>query len=359
MDFYRNYRNEVSASAFGLNSSHKSFNSAGGNDNSSRYMKNRTLYISTLCVTVLLSAMAVTAKADVPAPTTVSTTIDELVVVSTPVDTTASGGISAVAETPVPTDASVNPPEAPKFDADAPMAARDTIAVISGYPHTIYGKPASWTYSDPWWHGMWINTAVLSGAFISTLFVLELLPEDATAWNRADISSVPFYERWYRNIFKLGPEWDHDNPIFNYVLHPYAGAAYFMSARTCGFNFWQSMLYSAAISTIGWEFGIEACMERPSYQDLFITPVVGSILGEGFYRLKRLIVNNNYEILGSPVIGHIVAFLLDPVNEVVGALRPGTCRSIGPVCITSQPLLIPSPAPGAGTSFGFSFSATF
>ena len=102
MDFYRNYRNEVSAFAFGLNSSHKSFNSAEGYDNSSRNMKNGTLYIKTLCVTVLLSAMAVTAKADTPVPTTVSTTIDELVVVSTPVDTTASGGISAVAETPVP-----------------------------------------------------------------------------------------------------------------------------------------------------------------------------------------------------------------------------------------------------------------
>ena len=100
-------------------------------------------------------------------------------------------------------------------------------------------------------------------------------------------------------------------------------------------------------------------MERPSYQDLFITPIVGSLIGEGFYRLKRIIVENNYEILGSPVLGHIAAFILDPVNEVVGALRPGTCRSLGPSCLTSQPLLIPSPAPGSGAAFGFSLSATF
>lgn len=84
----------------------------------------------------------------------------------------------------------------------------------------------------------------------------------------------------------------------------------------------QSMLYSAAISTIGWEFGIEACMERPSYQDLIFTPLLGSILGEGFYRLKRLIVSNNYELLGTPVLGHIAAFFLDPVNEVIGLLSP-------------------------------------
>lgn len=236
----------------------------------------------------------------------------------------------------------------------------DTIAIISGYPHSIYSRPASWTYSDPWWHGLWINTAVYAGAFVGTLFVLECLPEDATAWNRKEITSRPFYERWYRNIFKLGPEWDHDNPIFNFILHPYAGAVYFMAARTCGFNFWQSMLYSAAISTIGWEFGIEACMERPSYQDIFITPLVGSIMGEGFYRLKRQIVERDYRVLGSPVFGHICAFFLDPVNEVVGLLSPPSrCRTIGPGCLTSQPLLIPSPGAGGKPAFGFSISATF
>lgn len=178
------------------------------------------------------------------------------------------------------------------------------------------------------WHRMWVNTAVLSGAFIGTLFVLELLPEDATAWNRAAISEVPMFKRWFRNVFKKGPEWDHDNPIFNYVLHPYAGAAYFMAARSCGFSFWGSMLYSAAISTVGWEFGIEAFMERPSYQDLVITPVVGSLLGELCYKGKRAIVDRGYELFGSPVLGHVAAFFLDPVNEVVDLFRGNPCTAI-------------------------------
>lgn len=171
------------------------------------------------------------------------------------------------------------------------------------------------------WHRMWINTAVLSGAFIGTLFVLELLPEDATAWNRASISQTPMFKRWYRNIFVLNPEWDHDKFIFNYVLHPYAGAAYFMAARSCGFSFWGSMLYSAAISTIGWEFGIEAFMERPSYQDLFVTPVIGSIFGELMYKGKRAIVDHGYELLGSWFLGRAACFLLDPVNEVIDLFR--------------------------------------
>lgn len=267
---------------------------------------------------------------------------------------------TTVDENEIVTDVNAdNPPEAPKLSDEASASGRDTLFTIEGRPPSIYSLPASWTLNRPWWHGMWINTAVLSGAFIGTLFVLECLPEDATAWNRAEISGTPFYKRWFRNIFKKGPEWDHDKFIFNWVLHPYAGAAYFMCARTNGFNFWRSMLYSALISTVAWEFGIEACMERPSYQDLFVTPLIGSIIGEGFYRLKRQIVDRDYEILGSKYIGHILAFFLDPMNEVIGWLTPGECRYIGPGCIQSQPLIMPNPAPGFSPSMGISISATF
>ncbi len=187
---------------------------------------------------------------------------------------------------------------------------------------SVYTFPYSWRSTcRPNWHRMWINTAVLTGAFVSALFVLELLPEDATAWNRREIASKPFYKRWANNIFHLDPEIDHDNLIFNYVLHPYAGAAYFMSARSCGFNFFQSMLYSALISTVGWEFGIEACMERPSYQDVIITPMVGSLFGELFYHAKRNIVSHDYTLCGSRLLGNIVVFLVDPVNEVINLFR--------------------------------------
>ena len=153
---------------------------------------------------------------------------------------------------------SYTPPEPPKLDAEASAVDRDTLAMIPSRPRSLYSMPASWTLNEPWWHGMWINTAGLSGAFVATLFVLELLPEDATAWNRAEFHNTQFGDRWYKNIFKKGPEWDHDKFIFNYVLHPYAGAAYFMCARTCGFNFWRSMLYSAIISTVGWDRPISA-----------------------------------------------------------------------------------------------------
>lgn len=190
----------------------------------------------------------------------------------------------------------------------------------------IYAFPQSHTLSHPDWRRMWVNTAVLTGCFVSTLMVLECLPDDATSWNRDELQSVPLFKRWKQHVITWGPKWDHDNPVFNFVLHPYAGAAYFMGARSCGFNFWQSMLYSFCISSIGWEFGIEAFMEQPSWQDLFITPVVGSFMGEAFYMLKHHIVNHGYRLWGSPVLGNVVAFIIDPVNEVVGLFAGNPAR---------------------------------
>ena len=236
------------------------------------------------------------------------------------------------------------------------MFGEEIATTVARERQSIYAQPYSLTTNEPDWHRMWINTAVLSGAFVTTLFVLECLPEDATAWNREEIQSVAPFKRWYRNIFKKGPEWDHDKFIFNYVLHPYAGAAYFMGARSCGFNYWRSLLYSFCISTVGWEFGIEAFMERPSYQDLVITPVVGSIIGEGFYRTKRHIASNGYRLCGSKVLGNVVAFMVDPVNEVIGLFAGNEARHINDNHISTEMTLAPIVSP---TMKGFSFSATF
>jgi len=224
---------------------------------------------------------------------------------------------------------------------------------------SLYKLPYSLKTNLPDWPKLWVNTSVLVGAYVGTLIVLECLPEDATNWNRAEIQRVPPFTRWYNNVIKKGPEWDHDNPIFNYVLHPYAGAAYFMAARDAGFNFYRSLLYSAIISTVGWEFGIEAFMERPSIQDIFITPIAGSAIGELFYKLKRVIVEHDYTLAGSRFLGNVVAFLIDPVNEVIGLFRGNEARRLHlgrkPAAEVRSSLLPAAP----GCKAGFTFSCTF
>ena len=191
-----------------------------------------------------------------------------------------------------------------------------------------YALPYSLTGTSYDWRRLWINTGVLTGAFVGTLLVLECLPEDATSWNRAELQNVPLFKRWKQHVLDQGCEWDHDKFVFNYVLHPYAGAVYFMGARSVGFNFYQSLLYCTLISNVGWEFGIEAFMERPSYQDLFITPLVGSAVGECFYRVKRHIVDNGYELAGSSFLGGLVCFIVDPINEVIGLFAGNPARRV-------------------------------
>lgn len=164
---------------------------------------------------------------------------------------------------------------------------------------------------------LWINTGVLFCAGVATLGVLQVMPEGATAWNKEKISEVPFWKRWGKNV-KKGPVWDKDNFVFNYVLHPYGGAVYYMGARSQGANVFHSFLYSTFVSTVMWEYGIEAFMEIPSIQDLIVTPTTGLILGEGFYLLKRHIVKNDYKLFGSGFLGNFMAYLVDPVNEVIG-----------------------------------------
>ncbi|MCC8171003.1 MAG: DUF3943 domain-containing protein [Parabacteroides sp.] len=215
--------------------------------------------------------------------------------------------------------------ESDTFLVQAGAVKMDTVFPAAARPgnrqppvvRTIYDYPYSMTANYPDYKRLALNTGVLFGAGILTLGVLQLLPDDATAWNKKEIRQVPFFRRWVNNV-KKGPVWDKDNFVFNYILHPYGGAAYYMSARSQGFNVLYSFLYSAAVSTFFWEYGVEAFMEIPSIQDLIITPIAGVLIGEGFYILKRHIVANGYELFGSRLAGNVAAYLIDPVNEVIG-----------------------------------------
>lgn len=230
-------------------------------------------------------------------------------------------------------------------------------------PQSIYDHPYSLTASYPNYGRLAGNTTVLFAGGFTMLMILQALPDDATAWNSADRKRTPMFQRWYENVMH-GPVFDKDNAIFNYVLHPYAGAAYYMSARSQGFNFWQSALYSFAISTFFWEYGIEAFNEIPSINDLIITPMGGMLLGEAFYIAKRYIVEHDYELLGTKWLGYPVAFILDPVNECLGWFRGNNAHGYSSRRHTdTAPRINLSPdlrpIRGGGLSYGFTFSATF
>ena len=83
--------------------------------------------------------------------------------------------------------------------------------------------------------------------------------------------------------------WDNDAMGTNMFMHPYHGSLYFNSARSNGYNFWQSGLFAFGGSFM-WEMFMEN--EYPSTNDIIATPIGGMALGEVTYRVSDLILDD-------------------------------------------------------------------
>jgi hypothetical protein len=117
------------------------------------------------------------------------------------------------------------------------------------------------------------------------------------------------------------PVIDKDDPVVNYIGHPLAGAAYYTMARHTGLSEMESFGYSVLMSTFFWEYGFEALAERPSIQDLIVTPVIGSLLGELFYQAELSIRANQGELLGSRRVGKVAMVVLNPMGSISGGIN--------------------------------------
>jgi hypothetical protein len=78
---------------------------------------------------------------------------------------------------------------------------------------------------------------------------------------------------------KGGFVWDNDQMGTNMFLHPYHGNLYYNSARSRGFNYWESGLFALGGSAM-WELFMEN--EYPSINDIIATPIGGLSLGRCF-----------------------------------------------------------------------------
>ena len=116
---------------------------------------------------------------------------------------------------------------------------------------------------------------ILAGE-VATMVFFYVMPEDFSNWNRNFYEApVPHWKR----AFTMPPKWDNDPNVVNYVQHPLAGAIYYNGVRSQGATRLQSFLFSVAESTF-FEYFIESVAERPSTQDLIVTPLAGSLIGE-------------------------------------------------------------------------------
>lgn len=157
-------------------------------------------------------------------------------------------------------------------------------------------------------------------AGVGVMVYLWNQPTSFTNWDKRDQSNIQ--ERYFRNI-TTRPRFDDDDPVTNYIGHPYAGATYYVMARQNAFNWYQSFGYSVLMSTFFWEYGLEAYAEVPSSQDLIVTPVLGSLFGEGMHQLKQMIKRQDNKVLGSSALGRVSMWLLDPLGHVTRGLSDG------------------------------------
>lgn len=93
----------------------------------------------------------------------------------------------------------------------------------------------------------------------------------------------------------------------------------------------QSFGYSFLMSTFFWEYGVESLFETPSWNDLWATPIIGSLIGELFLQLYQKVENNNGEVLGSRRLGFGAKLLLNSAET----LRPYINRIFGSQVIKS------------------------
>jgi Domain of unknown function (DUF3943) len=137
--------------------------------------------------------------------------------------------------------------------------------------------PTATTDSVKWgrdWVGMGRDTALIFSYQVVTIAVFYVMPESVSNWSKDAKNNI--FTRWWKNV--QNPEWDQDSIGINYIGHPYFGSAYYTRARERGFGEFDSFIYSALASAM-YEFGTEALFEKPSYQDLIVTPVGGALLG--------------------------------------------------------------------------------
>jgi len=93
---------------------------------------------------------------------------------------------------------------------------------------------------------------------------------------------------WKEN-FKNGFEWDDNNFSTNQFAHPFHGSLYFNAARSNGFDYWESMIFSLSGSYM-WEYFMET--HHPAYNDWIATGIGGAAIGESLHRLSAMIWDN-------------------------------------------------------------------
>ena len=124
------------------------------------------------------------------------------------------------------------------------------------------------------------------------------------SWNQTAVhSGVPWGDGW---------KWDNDRFGNNFFLHPYTGAGYFSSARSSGYNFWESSIFVFGGAYTYKLFGENGgSTGQPERNDLIATTLGGMFAGEVLYRLSSNVIDER--TTGTERVGReFLALLISP-----------------------------------------------
>jgi Domain of unknown function (DUF3943) len=175
-----------------------------------------------------------------------------------------------------------------------PAFDRDLKTPLIDLPDTFLSKRSNLPLLRNEHAGIWkkIGRAeiFIGGAELLGITVLMILPKEVTKW------SPDWAQDAWRNMkrsLSAPPVWDDDDWQLNYIGHPIAGSYYYNSLRSQNASIFHSFLFATAQSFI-WEYFIEATAEKPSTQDIIVTPIAGAILGESTHRLTMNMRRNGF-----------------------------------------------------------------
>jgi hypothetical protein len=111
------------------------------------------------------------------------------------------------------------------------------------------------------------------------------------------------FENYRRNFGQI--VFDKDEPFWNWMVHPISGSQLFLYYRANGYNRINSLALAFVSSTL-FEFTVEIYTEPASVQDLYQTPILGSVLGVGLENLSLYLLNTGN------AFGKVLAHIINP-----------------------------------------------
>jgi len=134
---------------------------------------------------------------------------------------------------------------------------------------------------------------------------------------------------WRSNIGN--PHFDKDFYDYNLALHTLAGTGYYGYYRAQGSSRARSFGLSF-LSVLLFEFTVETFTERPSFQDIYQTPVLGSLVGMGIEDLSLNCLESEWAAVRG--LGYAInPFTLVPGSAWQVTVNPATASAGGRLAI--------------------------